>query len=46
MKMTTKDFLNRYDEFMNEKDNSNELDTPILNITKAVKSPKRLPKDT
>ena len=24
MKMTTKDFLNRYDEFMNEKDNSNE----------------------
>ena len=39
MKMTTKDFLNRYDEFMNEKDNSNELDTPILNIAKAVKKP-------
>ena len=39
MKMSTKDFLNRYDEFMNEKDNSNELDTSIINIAKAVKKP-------
>ncbi len=37
MKMSTKDFLKKYDEFMNKKYNSNELDKSILNIAKAVK---------
>ena len=40
MKMSTKDFLKRYDEFMNKKDNSNEIDTPILIIAKSVKKPR------
>ncbi len=39
MRISTKDFLKKYDEFMNKKDNSNELDTSILNIAKAVKKP-------
>ena len=37
MKMLTKDFLKKYDEFVNKKYNSNELDKSILNIAKAVK---------
>ena len=39
MKIATKDFLKRYDEFMKKEDNSNGLDTSILNIAKAVKKP-------
>ncbi len=35
MKMLTKDFLKKYDEFVN----TNELDTSFLNIAKAVKKP-------
>ena len=39
MKMSTKNFLKKYDEFTKKKYNSNELDTSILNIAKAVKKP-------
>lgn len=39
MKMSTKDFLKKYDEFTNKKDNSNEIDASVINIAKAVKKP-------
>ncbi len=39
MKISTKNFLKRYDEFMKKENSSNELDTSILNIAKAVKKP-------
>ena len=42
MKMSTKNFLKKYDEFTKKKYNSNELDTSILNIAKAVKKPSHI----